>query len=161
MAILLAIVITSYRQTIYAYPSGGGSYVVSRENLGAMINEYLNLSISPLSRIPLDVSFAPYGRLSRLAERLDRTIRGLIAARRAAGEGGSADMLSMLLAAVDDDGGRSSEDELVAHTTTLFIAGQETSANGLAWTLFLLAQQRELHCRWRGGELLERCPHAS
>jgi amino acid transporter len=31
---LLIIVITSYRQTIYAYPSGGGSYVVSRENLG-------------------------------------------------------------------------------------------------------------------------------
>ena len=34
VAILLAIVITSYRQTIYAYPNGGGSYVVSRENLG-------------------------------------------------------------------------------------------------------------------------------
>ena len=33
--VLLAIVITSYRQTIFAYPSGGGSYVVSRENLGA------------------------------------------------------------------------------------------------------------------------------
>jgi len=32
--VLLAIVITSYRQTIYAYPTGGGSYVVSRENLG-------------------------------------------------------------------------------------------------------------------------------
>src|SRR4051812_26140337 len=32
--VLLAIVVTSYRQTIYAYPSGGGSYVVSRENLG-------------------------------------------------------------------------------------------------------------------------------
>ena len=28
------IVVLSYRQTIYAYPSGGGSYVVSRENLG-------------------------------------------------------------------------------------------------------------------------------
>ena len=28
------IVVTSYRQTIFAYPSGGGSYVVSRENLG-------------------------------------------------------------------------------------------------------------------------------
>src|SRR5437763_4420171 len=34
VAILLAIVVTSYRQTIYAYPSGGGSYIVSRENLG-------------------------------------------------------------------------------------------------------------------------------
>jgi amino acid transporter len=31
---LLAIVVTSYRQTVYAYPSGGGSYIVSRENLG-------------------------------------------------------------------------------------------------------------------------------
>jgi amino acid transporter len=34
--ILLAIVATSYRQTIFAYPSGGGSYIVSRENLGEM-----------------------------------------------------------------------------------------------------------------------------
>jgi len=34
VAILLAIVATSYRQTIFAYPSGGGSYIVSRENLG-------------------------------------------------------------------------------------------------------------------------------
>ena len=34
VALLLAIVVTSYRQTIFAYPSGGGSYVVSRENLG-------------------------------------------------------------------------------------------------------------------------------
>ena len=34
VALLLAIVTTSYRQTIFAYPSGGGSYVVSRENLG-------------------------------------------------------------------------------------------------------------------------------
>jgi amino acid transporter len=33
---LLAIVITSYRQTIFAYPQGGGSYVVSRDNLGVM-----------------------------------------------------------------------------------------------------------------------------
>jgi len=32
--ILLAIVYFSYRQTIAAYPSGGGSYTVARENLG-------------------------------------------------------------------------------------------------------------------------------
>lgn len=32
--LLLVLVISSYRQTIYAYPNGGGSYVVSRENLG-------------------------------------------------------------------------------------------------------------------------------
>ena len=32
--ILLAIVYFSYRQTIAAYPTGGGSYTVARENLG-------------------------------------------------------------------------------------------------------------------------------
>jgi amino acid transporter len=35
VAALLTIVVLSYRQTIYAYPQGGSSYVVSRENLGA------------------------------------------------------------------------------------------------------------------------------
>ena len=31
--ILLAVVSTSYRQTIYAYPDGGGAYIVSRDNI--------------------------------------------------------------------------------------------------------------------------------
>jgi amino acid transporter len=31
---VLIVLVLSYRQTIYAYPSGGGSYIVSRENLG-------------------------------------------------------------------------------------------------------------------------------
>ncbi|HVF06989.1 MAG TPA: APC family permease [Actinomycetota bacterium] len=34
IAALLAIVVSSYRQTVRAYPSGGGSYIVARENLG-------------------------------------------------------------------------------------------------------------------------------
>ncbi|MEN9300619.1 MAG: hypothetical protein RLZZ254_400 [Actinomycetota bacterium] len=48
--VLLAIVVNSYRQTIHAYPSGGGAYIVSRENLGrypslvaggAMLTDYI------------------------------------------------------------------------------------------------------------------------
>jgi len=31
---MLIVVVTSYRQTIFAYPAGGSSYVVSKENLG-------------------------------------------------------------------------------------------------------------------------------
>ena len=34
IAILIAIVITSYRQTIAAYPQGGGAYLVTKDNLG-------------------------------------------------------------------------------------------------------------------------------
>src|SRR6476620_11723674 len=33
VAVLLAIVIVSYRQVIFAYPGGGGAYIVSRENI--------------------------------------------------------------------------------------------------------------------------------
>ncbi|MDO8735578.1 MAG: APC family permease [Thermoleophilia bacterium] len=34
IAILIAIVSTSYFQTIHAYPSGGGAYIVAKDNLG-------------------------------------------------------------------------------------------------------------------------------
>ena len=34
IALLIGIVVLSYRQTIEAYPQGGGSYVVARDNLG-------------------------------------------------------------------------------------------------------------------------------
>jgi len=56
---LLVIVVFSYRQTIYAYPTGGGSYVVSRENLGkypslvaggSMLTDYiLTVAVLPQS----------------------------------------------------------------------------------------------------------------
>ncbi len=34
IVILMVIVVLSYEQTIHAYPTGGGAYIVSRENLG-------------------------------------------------------------------------------------------------------------------------------
>jgi amino acid transporter len=34
IAALLVVVATSYRQTIHAYPTGGGAYIVAKENLG-------------------------------------------------------------------------------------------------------------------------------
>ncbi|MBE0698247.1 MAG: APC family permease, partial [Anaerolineaceae bacterium] len=36
IVVLLLVVVVSYEQTIHAYPSGGGAYVVSRENLGEL-----------------------------------------------------------------------------------------------------------------------------
>jgi len=36
IAVTLAVVVFSYRQTIYAYPSGGGAYIVAKENLGTL-----------------------------------------------------------------------------------------------------------------------------
>src|SRR5260221_5955413 len=36
IALLLVIVAISYRQTIFAYPSGGGAFIVAKENLGTL-----------------------------------------------------------------------------------------------------------------------------
>ena len=36
IVLLLILVATSYRQTIHAYPNGGGAYIVSKENLGEL-----------------------------------------------------------------------------------------------------------------------------
>ena len=45
VCVLLALVITSYRQTVMAYPGGGGTYIVSRENLGPRIALFAGASI--------------------------------------------------------------------------------------------------------------------
>ena len=34
ITLLLGILVLSYRQTIHAYPSGGGAYIVAKDNLG-------------------------------------------------------------------------------------------------------------------------------
>jgi amino acid transporter len=54
IAALLAIVAASYRQTIHAYPSGGGAYIVAKENLG--VNSGLVAAASLLVDYVLTVS---------------------------------------------------------------------------------------------------------
>jgi amino acid transporter len=67
---LLAIVCVSYRQTIGAYPNGGGSYTVARENLGpvpglvaaaALIIDYvLNVAVGISAGVGALVSALPF-----------------------------------------------------------------------------------------------------
>ena len=52
VCVLMVIVVISYRQTIMAYPSGGGAYIVSRENLG--VTPSLVAGIGPARRLHLD-----------------------------------------------------------------------------------------------------------
>lgn len=69
IALLLVVVITSYRQTVRAYPQGGGSYIVSRENLGtlpglvaagAILTDYvLTVSVSVTAGTIAVISAAP------------------------------------------------------------------------------------------------------
>ena len=69
IVVLLAIVTVSYEQTVHAYPGGGGSYIVARDNLGdvpasiagaALLTDYvLTVSVSVSSGIAQVVSAYP------------------------------------------------------------------------------------------------------
>ncbi len=77
IAALLAIVALSYQQTIHAYPSGGGSYIVSRANLGAnvglvaaaalMIDYVLTVAVSVAAGVAAVTSAVPALRAHRVA----------------------------------------------------------------------------------------------
>ena len=66
---VLGIIVVSYRQTIRAYPNGGGSYVVARENLGtpaglvaaaALLTDYvLTVSVSVAAGVAAITSAFP------------------------------------------------------------------------------------------------------
>jgi cytochrome P450 len=93
--------------------------------------------------IPLWVP-TPRNLRARLGiRRLEKIIYRIIGRRRAEG-GDSGDLLSMLLAVQDEDGSRMTNRQLRDETITLFLAGHETTANTLSWTLWLLAQNSQV-----------------
>lgn len=69
VAALLAVVVVSYRETVRAYPSGGGAYIVAHENLGqtpgllaaaALLIDYvLTVSVSITAGVDAIVSAKP------------------------------------------------------------------------------------------------------
>jgi cytochrome P450 len=81
-------------------------------------------------------------RVKEAVAALDRCVQQMIDERRAAGpDGGRPDLLNRLLAARDaEDGGRMSDKEVRDEVLTLLIAGFETTASSLAWSLYLLAR---------------------
>ena len=74
VAILLTTVVVSYRQTVRAYPNGGGAYIVAHENLGTiaglfaagalLIDYVLTVSVSIVAGVDAITSAAP--RLANL-----------------------------------------------------------------------------------------------
>ncbi len=74
IASILAVVVFSYRQTIHAYPNGGGAYIVAKENLGevpalvaaaALLIDYvLTVSVSIAAGVAAITSAFPGGGLN-------------------------------------------------------------------------------------------------
>jgi cytochrome P450 len=79
-------------------------------------------------------------RFRASARKVDQVILGIIEARRrrpsSAGEG---DLLSLLIRARDEDGGSMTDAQVRDEAVTLFLAGHETTALALTYSLYLLA----------------------
>lgn len=86
----------------------------------------LQVDLGPLS---------PWGRFIRLRREIDALLDREIEARRAAGDPEREDVLSLLLAARDDEGAPMPDAHLRDELMTLLLAGHETTATALAWTM--------------------------
>ena len=102
---------------------------------------------------------SPWGRFRRRVRQADVAIYEEIRARRAdPGAAERGDVMSLLLQARDEDGNPLSDQELRDELVTLLVAGHETTATSLAWTLERLTRHPEVMAKLQddaGGEYLD------
>ncbi|MBC7976381.1 MAG: cytochrome P450 [Myxococcales bacterium] len=108
--------------------------------------EYAGSPIAPPRWVPTPANI----RFKRAKQVTDDIVNRVIAERRAAnakaapGEPGARDLLGMLMDARDDETNQAMTDlQLRDEVWTMIMAGHETTANALSWTLYLLARHPE------------------
>jgi cytochrome P450 len=104
-------------------------------------------AVQALVPLPPSVPTPANLRYRQAVARLDEIVYRIIRERRASRRD-EGDFLSMLLLAQDEDDGAVMTDEQVRdEVMTLLVAGHETTANALSWTLYLLARHPEARRR--------------
>ncbi|HEX7665280.1 MAG TPA: cytochrome P450 [Polyangiaceae bacterium] len=92
------------------------------------------------------VPFKARRRSAITAKAIDRAVFAVIAKKRAEKKLGD-DLLSRLLEAQDDEGAKMGDVQLRDEAVTMFVAGHETTANALGFTLMLLGDHPEVDAR--------------
>jgi cytochrome P450 len=125
-------------RTLFSRDLAGESHDLS-DAVAAVIDAVSGPLKVGFAQLPFDVPrLGGGGTLRRALPRLDRVLRGIIEEHERDG-GDRGDVVSMLIAARDEEGGSLTTEQIRDHLLTLFVAGHETSANALAWALYLLA----------------------
>ena len=83
-------------------------------------------------------------RANEAKKRLNEIVEDIVEQRK---QQTKDDVLSTMLTAEDEAGNKLSDKELRDEVITLLIAGHDTTANALAWTLMLLAQNPEVEAK--------------
>ncbi len=107
--------------------------------------KYVSRRASSFIDIPEAIPTRSNREFKEAAQTLDRAIYSIIEERRKSETSGQGDLLSMLLAARDEEDNTGMTDKQVRdEVMTIFVAGHETTANTLSWTLYLLSQHPEV-----------------
>ncbi|MFO0578921.1 MAG: cytochrome P450 [Polyangia bacterium] len=95
-------------------------------------------------------AWSPWGKFKRMSNTVDEMLRQEIDERRQRGGAEKrTDILSMLLQARDESGEPMTFQELRDELVTMVVAGHETTATALGWTICALAEDPELWARLR------------
>jgi cytochrome P450 len=109
-------------------------------HVGVLLQQMIRVLLRPTPAIlGQDIPGFPLHHALNASQQADQKLRQQMAYKREHGLDNN-DVLSMLLQAQDEDGARLTDDEVVGHVGIIFMAGHETSANALTWTLLLLSQ---------------------
>ncbi len=107
--------------------------------LRARLQRFIAIAVNPLylwPRLQLDLgAISPWGRFLRLRHELHSILLDEIRARRDGRETDRSDVLSLLVAARDEGGAPMADAEVCDELMTLLLAGHETTATALAWTM--------------------------
>jgi cytochrome P450 len=124
----------------------------TQRELGRLIYDLQDYVIRDLRQVYKRWWFRLSGEDRRHVEKSQRVreiIRKMIRERKNSADKYN-DLLDMLLGArYEDTGEHMNEDQLIDEITILIIAGHETTANALAWTLYLLATHDDEQKRMR------------
>jgi cytochrome P450 len=109
------------------------------ETLRERLRRFVSSAVNPVylwRALQVDLGrWSPWGRFVRLRHDIDALLDTEIDARLAAGNPERKDVLHLLLAARDDAGEPMTRAQLRDELMTLLLAGHETTATALAWTM--------------------------
>lgn len=128
-------------RTLFGMEPGGLADEVA-PLVGGLMEDFDNEYHSAARVVPEWIPLPHRRRLHATADRLDAVLRRLIAQRRA-GEDGP-DLLMRLIGARTEAGDGLTDTEVRDEALTLFLAGHETTALTLSYTLWLLAEHPEI-----------------
>ena len=138
--------------TIVAEALFGADVAADATRIGGIISELMEefgriLGLAARFQPPAWVPTVANRRFRASSRKVDQVILGIIEARRRQPNDASDDLLSLLIRARDEDGGTMTDAQVRDEAVTLFLAGHETTALALTYSLYLLATHPERQTR--------------